>query len=135
MNRALGMGLILGILSGCALPAERIHLKPLGEDTPPQTYADLLSRARIQASAATEAFFVNGWTDLEEYAKGLEQTSRFLSKATEIPAKHREKLPDEAAELEKEARQLREAAKNQNVQSTNEIMQRINLKVRALRAE
>src|SRR6516164_6091420 len=132
MIRTLWMGVCLGIFFGCALPAERVHLKPLGEDAPPQAYADLLSRARTQASAATEAFFVNGWQDLEEYAKGLEQTARFLPKATEIPAGHKEKLSDEAADLEKEARQLRDAAKGQNVKLTNEIMQRINLKVRGL---
>jgi hypothetical protein len=135
MSRAYGIGLLLIVLAGCVMPAERVPLKPLGEDAPPQPYGDLLNRARVQATAATEAFYVNGWNDLEEFAKGLEQTARFLPKATEVPARLKDKLPAQASELEKEAHQLRDAARTQNVKLTNEIMQRINLQVRQLRVE
>jgi hypothetical protein len=129
------MGLLLIVLAGCVMPAERVPLKPLGEDSPPQPYGELLNRARVQATAATEAFYVNGWKDLEEFAKGLEQTARFLPKATDVPARLKQKLPAEASDLEKEAQQLRDAARGQNVKLTTEVMQRINLKVRELRAE
>src|SRR5262249_14316871 len=117
------------------LPPEKVPLKPLGEDAPAQPYGELVGRARVQATAATEAFFVNGWTDLEEFAKGLEQTARFLPKALEVPARLKDNLPDEGGNLEKEARQLRAAAKTQDVKKVNEIMQRINLMVRELRPE
>jgi hypothetical protein len=135
MNRILGIGVFLLAVAGCVLPPERVPLKPLGEDSPPQAYADLLNRARVQASAATEAFFVNSWKDLEEFAKGLEQTARFLPRATEVPARIKDKLPASAGDLQKEARQLQEAAKAQNVKQANDIMQRINLMVRELRLE
>ncbi len=135
MGRANWMGLVLIVLAGCVMPAERVPLKPLGEDSPPQPYGDLLNRARVQATAATEAFYVNGWNDLEEFAKGLEQTARFLPKATDVPARLKDKLPTQASNLEKDAHQLRDAARTQNVKLTNEVMQRINLKVRELRAE
>jgi hypothetical protein len=134
MSRALGIGLAL-ILFGCSTVPERAPLKPLTEDSPPLTYAELLSRARSQATAATEAFYVNAWTDLEEVARGLEQTSRFMSKAIEVPARHRDRLKEETASLETEARQLQDAAKARDEKKTNEIMQRINLLVRELRAE
>lgn len=135
MKRAYGVGLVLAFLIGCVAPGERAPLKPLGENAPPQPYTDLLGRARVQATAATEAFYVNGWNDLEEYAKGLEQTARYLPKATDVPEKHKEKLAAEAATLEKEAHALREAAQAQDAKRTNDVMQRVNLRVRELRAE
>jgi hypothetical protein len=135
MKRALWKGGLLVLLAGCVLPAERVPLKPLGEDSPPQPYTELLSRARVQATAATEAFYVNGWTDLEEFAKGLEQTARFLPRATDVPDRQKENLKARAETLVNEAHALREAAHAQNVKQVNEIMQRINLMVRELRTE
>jgi hypothetical protein len=135
MNRTLALVIVPVFIAGCVVPAERVPLKPLGEDAPPQPYVDLLNRARVQATAATESFYVNGWKDLEEFAKGLEQTARLLPKAMEVPARQKETLPDKAAELEKEAKNLREAANAHSVKQTNEIMQRINLMVRELRTE
>jgi hypothetical protein len=133
MNRALCVLLLAG--AGCALPAERAPLKPLTEESPPQPYQELVGRARAQATWATEAFYVNGWSDLEEYAKGLEQTARFLPTAKEVPESHKDKIKDESAQLEKEARMLREAVRFQDARRTNETMQRINLMVRELRLE
>lgn len=134
MRRAFGTGIVLALLAGCVTPAERVPLRPLGENAPPQPYTELLYRARVQASSATEAFYVNGWNDLEEFAKGLEQTAHFLPRATEVPERHKDKIFAEAAALEKEAGQLREAAKAQDAKRVNDVMQRINLKVRELRA-
>jgi hypothetical protein len=135
MKRALAVGLVLCGLAGCALPPERAALPPLPEDSQPLPYAELLTRARLQSAAATEAFYVDRWTDLEEAAKSLEQTARFLAKAKEVPARHKENLATEAADLGKEAAKLRDAAKTQDVKQVNEIMQRINLQVRELRPE
>jgi hypothetical protein len=135
MNRARGIGVFVLAVAGCVTPAERVPLKPLGADAPPQPYLDLVNRARVQATAANEAFFVDSWRDLEEFAKGLEQTARFLPRGLEIPANHKDRIAAEAGSLEKEARQLQEAARAQNVKQTNEIMQRINLMVRQLRPD
>jgi hypothetical protein len=135
MSRALGWVLCLFILAGCQLPPEPVPLKPLPDDGPPQAYADLVNRARVQATAANEAFYVNRWADLEDAAKGLEQTTAYLVKAADIPAKHKNLLPGEVSDLVKETKLLREAAKAQNVAQANEILQRINFKVRELRAE
>jgi len=134
MNRALVCAFLV-LLAGCTLPPERIPLKPLPEDGPPMSYADLMTRARLQAGAANDAFYINKWSDLEDAAKGLEQTARFLGKATEIPPKHKDSLPVEAGDLGKEAIRLRESAKNQDVKQTNDILQQINLKVREMRPD
>jgi hypothetical protein len=135
MSRALLTFLFLLPLAGCATAPERIPMKPLAEDGPPQPYADMVTRARLQASAANEAFYVNSWVDLEDAAAGLEQTSRFLGKASEVPPRHKATLPAEASELSKDAAQLRDAAKAKAVAKSNDILQRIHLKVRELRAE
>ena len=135
MKRARFTVLCWFALVGCQLPPERVPLKPLPEDGPPQAYADLLTRARAQAMAANEAFYTNNWPDLEDAAKALERTSRVLGNATEVPAKLKDTLPNEAGTLGKEALQLREAAKAQDVRQTTETLQRIHLKVRELRPE
>jgi hypothetical protein len=98
-------------------------------------YAELLTRARLQAGAATEAFYVSRWDDLEDNANGLQQTARFLTKSVEIPAAHKEKLAEQAAALAKDARKLSEAAKAHEVKLTNDMLQSINLRVRELRLE
>src|SRR5438094_5618059 len=135
MKRARMTVLFLVTLIGCQLPPERVPLKPLPEDGPPQPYADLVGRARAQATAANEAFYINNWPDLEDAAKGLEITARVLGKAADVPAKHKDMLPSEAGELGKEAGKLRDAAKVQDVRQTTETLQRLNLKVRELRPE
>jgi hypothetical protein len=129
------MIVLLAGLAGCQLTAEPLPLRPLPEEGQPIPYADLVRRARLQAAAANEAFYVNRWSDLEESAQGLEQIGRFLPKASEVPARHKDELATRAAELVKEATQLREAAKAKDPKAANESLQRINLKVRELRAE
>jgi hypothetical protein len=134
MNRALCIGMLI-ISAGCTLPPERAPLKPLTEDSPPVTYIELLNRARTQATSATEAFYVDGWTELEELARGLEQTCRFLPKATEVPAKQQAHLKEKSSTLEAESRRLQEAAKAHDEKKTNECLQKINLLVREFRAD
>jgi hypothetical protein len=135
MSRAVFPVFCFALLAGCQLPPEQVPLKPLPEDGPLQAYADIVNRARVQASAANEAFYVNKWSDLEDAAKGLEQTATYLTKTADVPAKHKGLLSTEADNLIKETRLLRDAAKLQDVKQANEILQRINLKVRELRAE
>ncbi len=134
MNRASYL-VCLAFFAGCTLPPERAAVKPLAEDSPPQTYAELLTRARAQATSATEAFYINAWPELEQLGRGLEQTSRFLPNAVDVPATHKERLGAQATALESEARQLQETAKARDEKKTNEVMQRINLLVRELRTE
>lgn len=135
MNRALCFSLFLLSVAGCQLPPEVAAVKPLAEDGPPQPYVELVSRARSQAKAANEAFYINRWSDLEDAARGLEQTARFLGKATDIPARHKDTLAVEAGDLGKEAAALRDGAKTQNIKQVTDSMQKLNLKVRELRPE
>src|SRR5438094_7766104 len=130
MKRARMTVLFLVTLIGCQLPPERVPLKPLPEDGPPQPYADLVGRARAQATAANEAFYINHWPDLEDAAKGLELTARVLGKAADVPAKHKETLPVQSGNLGKEAGKLRQFAQAQDVRQATEALQRINLEVR-----
>jgi hypothetical protein len=118
---------------GCTLPPEQVPIKPLPEDGPAQPYADLVGRARMQATAANEAFYVNRWSDLEDAARGLEQTARFIGKAADVPGKHKDTLVVETSDLGKEAVRLRDAARDHDTKQATESLQRINLQVRGLR--
>ena len=134
-HAALLSFLFLVTVIGCQVPPDRLPLRPLREDSQPLPYSELLTRARLQSTAATEAFYVSRWTDLEDAATGLEQSARFLGKAIEVPAKHKAIVASESSELAAAAGKLREAAKAHRVKETNEILQRVNLIVRQLRPD
>ncbi len=135
MLRAISLLLCLAALSGCRLPPERDPLRPLPEDGQIYSYAEILGRARVQATLAQEAFYVDGWDDLEEAAASLEQTARFLTKASEPPPRWKDKLGEEAKQLAKDVFRLRVAAQAKNVPDANAALQRIHYKIRILRPE
>jgi hypothetical protein len=135
MLRLLLVGGVAAALCGCQLPADRASLRPLPDDVQPLPYAELLTRARAQASIATEAFYVNRWNDLEEAAHGLEQTARYLPKSEDVPPANKDTLAVVSGDLGKEAVNLRDAAKSQDVKKTNDILQRVHFKIRELRLD
>ena len=71
MCRVCWVGLCLLTLVACRLPPDRPPLKPLPEDGQVYSYAEILGRARVQATLALEAFYVDGWADLEEVAHAI----------------------------------------------------------------
>ncbi|HTV57076.1 MAG TPA: hypothetical protein VMI06_19445 [Terriglobia bacterium] len=121
------------LMLGCAAPAERVSLQPLPENGQVLPYAELLTRIRAQANAANEAFYLDHWDDLQDMAKGIEQTSRFLAKAQEVPAKNRIILKEVTGDLTKSAQKLRDAAAAHNVKDSTDALQQIVAKVRDLR--
>ncbi len=133
MLRLLLVGGVAAALCGCQLPPDRAALRPLPDEIQPLPYAELLTRARAQASLATEAFYVNRWNDLEEAAQGLEQTARYLPRAEDVPPANKDVLGVVSGDLGKEAVALRDAAKAQDVKKTNDVLTRVHLKVRELR--
>lgn len=135
MTRAVLVGLTLLALCGCTLPPERAVLTPLPRDGAPRPYAELLTRARLQAKIATEAFYVDHWADLEDAARGLEQTATYLAKADDVPPKQKATLAATSKALGKEAATLREAAAAKNDKTAGQALQRINLAVRELRLD
>jgi len=128
-------GFVLLALTSCQLPAERVPLRPLADDAPPMPYAELLTRVRIQAMNAQELYYLDRWQDLEEAAKGLEQTAKHLPKASEIPANQKDTLPVTAGDLGKESIKLREAAHAKDKKKIEESMNVIHSKVREWRLD
>jgi hypothetical protein len=120
-------------LAGCQAPPERVPLQRLPDNGPPLPYAELLTRARALATAATESFYVNHWAEIEDSARSLEQTARYLAKAEDVPANRKDLLPRTSSDLALEAAKLREAASTQNEKEVNNSLQRIHLMVRELR--
>jgi hypothetical protein len=135
MSRFLWCSLFLVSVAGCALPEERAAVRPLPENGIPVSYAELLTRARKQATAATDSFYNDDWATLEDAAKSLEQTARFLAKATDVPEKHKDTLPVTAGKLGKQAAALTKAARDKDVKKTNDVLTEINLQVREMRLE
>jgi hypothetical protein len=133
MNRALAC-LALGLLvtAGCMTTTEGVVLQPLPDDGTPRPYAELRLRARLQVEAADYAFYADRWEQVEEHARGLEQTARYLEKARDLPPPSDGKSPVKPAELLKLAEELREAAKKRDTTPTNQILTRLQLLVREL---
>ncbi len=121
-------------IAGCRLPEHEAVIKPLPEGQS-FTYQDLMVRARAQAMAAVEAFYIDAWADLGDAAAALEQTSRFLPKATQIPDALKDKLGSETELLRQDATKLGDAARAKDARAVNDALQRINLRIRELRAE
>jgi hypothetical protein len=129
MKRLLLSTMIL-VMFGCTVSGDRVSLQPLPESGQVLPYAELLTRVRLQANAANEAFYLDRWGDLEDMAKGLEQTSRFLAKAQEVPAKNKDILIEVTGDLATSAKKLREAAAAKNEKDTRDALQQITVKVR-----
>jgi len=126
---------LLALLTpGCQSVSEKAaSIQPLAENTPVPPYKDLLSRARNQSSVATESFFINNWAELEDAAKGLEQTSRLMSKSADMPENKKESILAVSSDLNREASKLKEACKTKNEVEVNTQLQKITLKIRELR--
>jgi hypothetical protein len=133
--RSLLTGLVLASLFGCRAAAERAVIQPLPDDAPPQAFIDLLSRARLQAMAANEAFYIDQWNDIDDAARSLDQSARFLHQAKDVPTNRKASLDSRADQLAVQATQLRTAAKNRDVPQTNATLQRIHMIIRELRSE
>jgi hypothetical protein len=121
------------LIVGCQAPPQRPVAPVLPEDTGPQPFADLAGRARQQAMNALEAYYVDHWAEVEDAAKGLEQSARFLRKAVDVPADRKADLGVRADSLADAAKQLRDAAHNHASEQVNAVLQRINSQVRELR--
>jgi len=135
MRYILMIGVLCVGLLGCRLPPDRDPMKPLQEDGARFSYGELLSRLHSQANAAMDAFFVDSWKDLDEAAQGIDQTARFLPKATDPPQHLKINLEKACGNLQKEANQLAEAARKNNPDSATEALQRITMQIRQLKAK
>ena len=137
MKRTLCLctGSLLLMLAACQAPEERAALRALPDDTGPLPYAELLTRARYQATLATEAFYVDKWVEVEDAARGLDQTAHFLPKAQDVPAKQKDSLPVVSGDLSKEANRLLAAARTKDVKEANDALQHVHLVVHELRLD
>jgi outer membrane murein-binding lipoprotein Lpp len=130
---AIIFGLLL--LSGCQALQEHNRLQPLPTDGPALPYREVVQKSRNLATAATEAFYVDKWSEVELAAVALEQTALYLPRSYEIPEARKTSLDSSVKTLVKEAQALREAAKAKDETKTNETLQRIHLRVRELREQ
>jgi hypothetical protein len=136
MRRTLPIVAVLTALAGCQMApeAQRTALPPMLPDkVTPLPYSTLLERARAQVKKATEAFYVDNWTDLDDAARGLEQTAQYMAKAEDVPAKHKDTLVTASGDLGKLSGSLRKAAGEKDVKKTTDVLTKVQLKVREMR--
>jgi hypothetical protein len=135
MSRAvLGSLSLLLVAVGCRLPPEPLPLPPLPDDSPALTYTSTVDRIRRQVAAATDAFYVDGWAEVESSARGLEQSARFLEKSTEVPEARKTRIGELSAGLVREAARLRDAARAKNARQVSDSLQQLHVTVRVLRS-
>jgi hypothetical protein len=79
--------------------------------------------------------YKNRWVEVEDAAKGLEQTARVLARAEDVPPRYKENLAVLSGDLGKEATRLKEAARARNAREVDASLQRLNKAVRDLHAE
>jgi len=134
MRKLLVLGALCLALASCQTTAERVTLPPrLPDEVTARPYTELLGRARAQAMRATEALFQDKFDEVEEAARGLEQTSEYLVKAADVPAKHKDTLATLSGDLRKLSKELRESAAAKKGEAANETLGKINAKVRSMR--
>ena len=135
MTRTGTLLLLLALApGGCLAPAERVPLPPVPQDGQPISFPDALTRLRLLAASATEAFYVDNWDSLADAARSLEQSAGFLRSASGIPEARRARVEAEVPVLVQEARRLVQAAEAKDVKGANEHLQRIHLQIRTLQA-
>jgi hypothetical protein len=117
----------------CRLPPDREPLRPLPEDGLGLTYGELIGRARSQLNIALDAFYLDSWKELEDVAKGLEQTARFLPRSADPPVSLKDDLLSKSKALREAAIRLGEGARTKNVDMALEALNQVNTHVRALR--
>ena len=132
MHKLWILGSLLMALAACQGVSDK-PLSPLPDKVTGMPYGRLLERARVQASQAVDAHFIDNWTGLIEAAQGLEQTAQFLAKADDVPVKHKDTLATASNDLGKLATGLKQAAEAKDVKKTNSIMTSIQAKVREMR--
>jgi hypothetical protein len=133
MNRVAVVAAGFLAIAGCCTTDERDVLRPLPVELYPQGYGELLRRAHRQITLATEGYYTDDWLIVEDAARALEQTSRYLPKATDTPELERKNLEARSAELIQEAQRLREAARTKDAQKVNTSLQSLHRKIRSIR--
>ena len=125
------LGSLLLALAGCQAGPDK-PLTPLPDKVTGVPYGRLLERARLQATQAVGAHYTDNWASLIEVAQGLEETARFMAKAEDVPAKHKDTLATVSNDLGKLAVSLKQAAEAKDVKKTTTIMTSIQSKVREM---
>ena len=134
--RLFALGLAVALPLGCVAPAaQRADVPPAPVDVSTFDFRQLLTRARQQATGATEAFYLDNWRGLEQAAGSLEQTARLLPRTEGVNDENRQRVSDGSIKLADFAKELGEAARSKDVEVSTSRLASIGLMIRELRSE
>jgi len=133
MMRTLSIFTVLSLVSGCTTAPDPLRVAPLPLAGPVNGVPEALFRARSQATAATEAFFLDDWARLDTIGQALEDTAAQLGKMP-VPEPKQIELRDAAAKLGTQAKQLRAAALKKDTMAVSAAISQIGTEVRNLQA-
>lgn len=127
---------VLCCLAGCQSP-ERASITPLDANSPPLTFAELMSRGKSQLNAAQEYYFNDDWKDVEVAAVAIKETGNSISqlKIVGATAEQNAKLAQLSKEYMEAADQLKQAGTDKNANKTSQLFQRLSEIFRQLRIE
>ena len=131
MLRCLAALGLVGLCLSCCGP-ERVAVPPLPVAGEPVAYADLVTRLRIHAGAANEAFFIDDFEALAARARDIEQGARLLPLASDAPKGSQTRLSEDAGKLAAEARTLENSAKARTEDQIRDALRKIHIQIRTL---
>jgi hypothetical protein len=135
MRRIMLVVLSLTLVTGCQSHPEPVPVPPVLKADRPENFAVLVNNARLVAMAATEAFYVDNWSGLEENAKRLEAIVAQMPLAPDLTEPQRKDLVPPTQALILDARALAQSARDRNARQVNGLLQRLHSGVRLLRLD
>ena len=135
MRRIILLVLTVTLLAGCQSHPEPVPVPPVLKADRPENFAVLVNNARLVAMAATEAFYVDNWSGLEENAKRLEAIVAQMPLAPDLTEPQRKDLVAPTQALIHAARALAHSARDRNARQVNGLLQRLHSGVRLLRLD
>jgi len=125
--------LLIPFLAGCVAGPDPVTVAPSPPLGPLNSVRDLIARARVQATSATEAYYLDEWDRLDGIGQSLQDTSRQL-RAVPVVKDREADLHAASVRLETIAQSLRQAAVARHVNDMNAVLSKLGLEVRNMQA-
>jgi Tat protein translocase TatC len=104
----------------------RKGLPPLPAEAESLPFAQLVERAQLDVLTASEAVEFGRWAELPPLADDLEQTGRFLKKASAVPDQYAKTVDDIAKQVAQDVGELRSAVEAEDAAKARTVLRHLN---------